>query len=349
MRYRAKSPSTDGSTIKYVLDAPTRGWFASLRPPGNREKSIESAFIHIPDRADGKPEYILCLSSMVGCVYRCLMCANKYEAFYGCLSPSELNEQIELTLEQDGNLEKIMSAGSVEYAFMAIGEPLYGNNVIKAIQQHIPVVDDPSFDTRFALTTVGAPGTITKLTKAELPFLVRLELSLHFPNDRWRNQWLVPNHWYHTPKLSISQMLEEAEAYVQKHPETGKVTLNYTLIDGWNNMDESIQELSELIRGKEDIFYVKVMWPNLIDSFVFSWKREFTDGEWAPGMDSRTYSPSEFRDKLEEAGVPATEFKSKGTDIWAGCGMMIIRSDKREGIIPPEKIPQADPALLGFK
>ncbi len=217
MKYRSTCHSEDG-TIKYVFDVKAKGWHQQLaKKHGNlREACIESAFIHLPDRADGKPEYILCLSSQAGCAYRCLMCRNTFESFYGCLSPREINEQIELILAQDDNLEKITSKGAVEYAFMAVGEPLYGANVIQAIRKHEKIVDD----TRFALSTIGAPGTIKRLTDANLPYPVRLELSLHFPNDKVRNEWILADEMFFKtkPGLSIEKMLEEAEEYAQKHP-----------------------------------------------------------------------------------------------------------------------------------
>ncbi len=106
-------------------------------------------------------------------------------------------------------------------------------------------------------------------------------------------------------------------------------------------MDKNILELLELLKGKTDIFYVKVMGPNLTSSLVFSWKNEHTP---------RTYSPEEFRDRLLEVGIPTTLFESKGTDIAAGCGMMSSRFKEKRGIVTPEEIhiPQADPAELGF-
>ncbi len=333
MKYRSTYYSKDGS-IKYIFDARAKGFHRKL---GTLEAQIETAFIHIPSREGEKPEYILCLSSQVGCVYRCLMCKNMFESFYGCLTPDEINEQIELTLAQDNNLEKIKSEDSVEYAFMAIGEPLYGANLIHAIQRHKHVVSD----TRFALSTVGASGTIRRLTKAELPYPVRLELSLHFSNDKLRNEWIIPDHLFFKKehKLNIKKMLEEAEEYAQKHP--GKVTLNYMLIDGINNTDKNISELEELLKNK-DAFYVKVMWPNITSSMVFSWKKEFIPG-------TRTYSPKEFRDRLLQVEIPATLFESKGTDILAGCGMMTVSFKDKKGVFSNIEIPEADPLKLGFE
>lgn len=229
---------------------------------------------------------------------------------------------------------------------MGIGEPLYGQNVIRAIQSHSPYVRD----TRFSLSTIGAEGTIDKLTRADLPFPTRLELSLHHSNDAMRRRWLIPRQelFKNPPNLRITLMLEEAERYAQKHP--GKVTLNYALIDGINNGDKNIDELHELLRNRTDIFYVKVMYPNITSSFVFSWRNE----SHPFGLERKStqfYTPEEFRVALEKSGIPATLFKSAGTDISAGCGMMSSRFNDMTGVIDGRKlkIPQADPSKLGFK
>ncbi|MFH0837232.1 MAG: radical SAM protein [Candidatus Aenigmatarchaeota archaeon] len=338
MKYRSTCYSDDG-TIKYVFDTPIKGFNKTIG--GSRDVGIESALIHIPRRDDDKPEYILCLSSQIGCVYRCHMCANMFSSFYGCLTPAEIEKQIKLTLSYDNNLEKIKSSGCVEYAFMAMGEPLYGHNVIMTIQEHKEHVPN----TTFSLATAGALGTIDKLTDSYLPYPTRLELSLHFTDDTIRREWLEPDMWWFRkrPSLSISRMIEEAEKYVQKYP--GKVTLNYTLIDGVNNMEHNIEELSKIIKGQTDVFYVKVMKPNMTSSFLFSHKDEC---EW--GRKSKRYNPNEFKDKLLEAGIPATLFESKGQDVSAGCGMMTTRVDGAKGILFARDIiiPQADYSKSGF-
>ncbi len=342
IEYRSTCYSSDGS-IKYVFDVPAKGFHQSLHKKfkkGERKSGIESAFFNIPNREDNKPEYVLCLSSQAGCVYNCFICANMFDSFYGCLSLDEINEQMGMTLSRDGNLEKILSEDAVEYAFMAMGEPLYGNNVIKAIQKHEPYVAD----TRFSLSTIGAPGTIDRLTNSDLPYPIRLELSLHFPNDKLRRQWLIHDELFFKkdPELTISTMLDEAEKYAQKHP--GKITLNYVLIDGINNMEHNIDEILKILEGRSDIFYVKVMWPNITSSSVFSW------GETGSLKQSKRYSPNKFKERLQEKGIPATLFKSKGTDIAAGCGMMTTRFRGKRGIVHAEelRIPQADPSKLGF-
>ena len=336
IEYRSTCCSSDGSK-KYVFDVPAKGVHQAIR---KRKVGIESAFFNIPNREDNKPEYVLCLSSQAGCVYNCRICANMFDSFYGCLSPDEINEQIGMTLSQDGNLEKILSKDAVEYALMAMGEPLYGNNVIKAIQKHKPYVAD----TKFSLSTVGAPGTIDRLTNSDLPYPVRLELSLHFPTDRTRREWLVYDEMFFKkdPELTISTMLDEAERYARKHH--GKITLNYVLIDGINNMEHNTDEILKILEGRSDIFYVKVMKPNLTSSFVFSW------GEIGCLKQSKHYPPKEFKERLQEKGIKATLFESKGTDIAAGCGMMTTRFRGKRGIVRAEEffIPQANPSRLGF-
>jgi 23S rRNA (adenine2503-C2)-methyltransferase len=333
MEYRGKYFSKDGS-IKYLLDVKARSPFI---PTDIHTLSIESAFIPLKSRKEDKPENVLCLSSQIGCAYKCYICANSRATFYRCLTPKEINEQISLTLQQDNNLDRVKKSGRVEYAFMAIGEPLYGNNVIHAIQQHDAFVPG----TFFSLSTIGAEGYVKRLSQANLPYPVRLELSLHFPNDKLRNWWMPHDMLFgfnKTPVRNIETMLNEAEEYSKKHP--GKVTLNYTMIDGINNTDESLDQLSKLLKNRKGIFYVKLMRPNLTSSMVYSWKEE-------EGV-SRTYNPKQFKNLLEQLGIEVTTFESKGQDILAGCGMMTTRFDTARGVLQQPHVPEAKQELIGF-
>ena len=193
--------SSDGN-IKYGLRV------------ANVPKTIEAAFLSLPQREEGKPRFVACLSSQIGCYFDCRMCANMFSSYMRDLKVSEIDAQIRLVLGNDGNLQKVLQEGSVEYAFMGIGEPLFGANVIRSIQRHKAYVPD----TRFVISTVGIPGSIQKLTRSEIPYPTRLELSLHFPNDRLRNEWIRGEHIFRTRdiKLSIEEMLCEASEYYQR-------------------------------------------------------------------------------------------------------------------------------------
>lgn len=313
-----KRLKSDDGTTKYLFEVPVQRSLVSDLPSGSTER-IESAFIELPDREFGKPKYILCLSTMVGCIFQCGHCRNQFGGFYRNLRFDEINEQIKKVLSEDGNLEKVQREGIVEHAFMGMGEPLFGVGVIKAIQNHQPSVPD----TRFAITTVGAKGYIDRLTNSKLHFPVRLEVSLHFSNDNLRRQWIHPNTLStYRPDLTIKTTLDEAERFLQKNP--GRVTLNYALIDGINNAEQDAAEIAGLLIGRNE-FYVKVMEANQTSALTGSWRKE----RYPFGLDTDNRgpyyeTPEEFRDVLRKYGVEATVFKSKGKDIRAGCGMMAL-------------------------
>ncbi len=304
----ARKCKSEDYAIKYTLEVPV-----DLRAPDGLTKSIEGAFIHLPYREDGKPKSILCLSSQVGCFYDCLMCANAGKSFFRCLTPKELNKQIDIILMQDGNLQTIKEEGAVEYAFMGIGEPLFGTNVIRAIQQHQSYIQD----TRFAIATVGERGTIRRLTHSDIEYSLRLELSLHFPNDSLRKRWInsVCINRAKDPVLCIEDMFTETEEFLDKFD--GKATVNYMLIDGINNTPETLEELVVLLNPRRERFYVKIMEPNHTSSVVESHKEDL-------GIE-KTYSMEEFMGELKKREIHATLFRSKGIDIRAGCGMMAVK------------------------
>jgi len=310
--------SGDG-TFKYVFQVPVQRDLVMSLPEGST-RNVEAAFLDMGRRKDAKPRYVLCLSSMVGCNYCCNMCRNMFSSFYRCIGAEEIEEQIDGVLKQDGNLDKIKREGSVEHAFMGIGEPLFGYNVTRAMERHKPYVAD----TRFAVSTLGAVGYIPKLSRADIKLPVRLEISLHFSNDRLRQEWIQPKslaEFRDKPELVIAKTLWEAEQFMQKHP--GKVTLNYALIDGLNNSEKDVEQIDRLLGGRKG-FYVKVMEANHTSGFTASWR----DDSNPFGLDMKKRkpfheTPEAFRDALLKHGVEATVFRSKGKDVRAGCGMMV--------------------------
>lgn len=315
MRLQSKMRSFDG-TLKYQFAVPVKRDLAGKldRP---RDVGIEAAFLDLTKRIADKPRYVLCLSSMAGCVFQCSMCRNMLGSFYGPLTPNQIQEEVDMTLRQDGNLGKIRAEGAVEYAFMGIGEPLWCGNVVKYIESHDPVVKD----TKFSISSIGAKGYVDRLINADLPFPVRLELSFHFPTDNLRRQWIqVKTLYSDAPELTISRMLDDAARYMQKS--SGKVTLNYALIDGINNSDRDIDTIAEVLKNRMG-FYVKVMEANHTSAFTASWRNESHPFGLDLQSRGKFYTDIEvFRDKLLERGIEATAFRSKGKDIGAGCGMM---------------------------
>lgn len=310
--------SRDG-TIKYAFTVDVNQSLVSTfgKP---RKEVIETAFLDINDRREEKPRFILCLSSLVGCIYQCIHCANQFNGYNRPLTADEINKQIGLVLGMDGNLEKVAREGVVEYAFMGMGEPLFSGNSVMAVKKHKPLIAD----SRFAFSTVAARGYIDKLTREDFNFPVRLEISLHFPTDELRRQLIHPNTLStYNPELTISRALDDAERFMQRHP--GNVALNYALIDGLNNAEQDVQKIAQLLRGRRG-FYVKVMEINQTSALTGSWRGE----RWAFGINPEERgpfyeTPEEFREVLEKYGVEATTFRSLGKDIDAACGKMALR------------------------
>jgi len=312
-----KQYSKDG-TIKYAFAVPVRQSLVFSFP--ERKELIETAFLDLGRRRDDKPRYVLCLSTMAGCIMQCIHCENQFNGFYRVLTPEEINKQIDSALMEDRNLEKVIREGRVEHAFMGMGEPLYCDNSVRAVQKHKPAVQD----TRFAFSTIGGKGYIDRLTKRDFPFPIRLEISLHFPNDNLRRQAMHVNTLAtYSTELTISRALDDAERFMDKFP--GNVALNYALIDGLNNAEQDAQEIARTLKGRRG-FYVKVMEINQTSALTGSWRGE----RWAfginPGERGPFYeTPEEFREVLEKYGVEATTFRSLGKDIDAACGKMALR------------------------
>ena len=89
--------------------------------------------------------------------------------------------------------------------------------------------------------------------------------------------------------------------------QTGRrVIFEYLLIDGFNNLDEDVQELKRLTRGL--ICHV-----NLIP---------YNHVEGAPYKAPTTSAVHAFAKKLEQEGISATVRRTLGQDIDGACGQL---------------------------
>jgi 23S rRNA (adenine2503-C2)-methyltransferase len=123
--------------------------------------------------------------------------------------------------------------------FMGMGEPLLNTeNVVRAIKS---LNEDVGIGQRcMTVSTVGVPGRILNLAQHHLQ--VTLAVSLHASNQALREQ-LIPS----ARPYSLDDLLAECREYVQQ---TGRrVTFEYILLAGVNDLPEQAAELAQLLRG----------------------------------------------------------------------------------------------------
>jgi len=233
----------------------------------------------------------LCLSTQVGCKFKCPFCASGIKRFVRNLTVSEIVGQIL-------KVQRICGERITNIVFMGMGEPLDNyDNLIKAIEA---INHSEGIGIGARKITVSTCGIIPGIRKLKnLGLQIELSISLHAANNRSRNE-LVPVN----KKYPIEELIKTCEQYFK---ETGRIiTLEYTLIKGKNDLVKDAEDLAKVAKK----INAKV---NLIKCSVF------------PGLECEAVSAESiqlFKNILRSRGVAVTVRKSKGEDILAACGQL---------------------------
>ena len=271
VKIKHKQVSVDG-TIKYLLEY----------PDGN---CVETVLMRFDNRAN----LTACVSSQVGCACNCKFCATAKLGFIRNLTPVEIIEQV-LTIQRDTGLKV------TNIVFMGQGEPLLNlDNVLKAID-----IFNKDFVIGIRRLTVSTCGIIPQINKlAALDFQPTLAISLHAPNHALRSELMPIEN-----KYNLDELMKALKDYVG---ETGRrITIEYTLIKGFNDTTECAKELAILLIGLKANINLIIYNPNDKDTFEKPTKE----------------SIQKFKYILEQSGKKVTIRLERGSDIDAACGQL---------------------------
>ncbi|MBD2524342.1 23S rRNA (adenine(2503)-C(2))-methyltransferase RlmN [Nostoc sp. FACHB-133] len=218
LHYRSVAP--DG-TVKYLLRL-TDG------------QIIETVGIPtFAERGEGpKARLTVCVSTQVGCPMACDFCATGKGGYKRNLARHEIIDQV-LTVQEDFQ-QRVSNV-----VFMGLGEPLLNTeNVLAALKS---LNQDIGIGQRsLTVSTVGIRGRIREFAQNNLQ--ITLAVSLHAPNQSLREK-LIPS----ARAYPLEDLLAECREYVEI---TGRrVTFEYVLLAGVNDLPEHALELSKCMRG----------------------------------------------------------------------------------------------------
>lgn len=271
VKIKNKQVSKDG-TIKYLIE------YAD----GN---CVETVLMRFDNRAN----LTACVSSQVGCACGCKFCATAKLGFVRNLSTREIVEQI-LTIQRDTGL-KVSNI-----VFMGQGEPLLNlDNVLGAIE-----ILNKNFQIGIRRITVSTCGIIPQIKKlAAMDFQPTLAISLHAPEHKLREE-LMPVE----KKYPLSDLMPVLKNYAE---DTGRrITIEYTLIRGYNDTVECAKNLALLLAGIKSNINLIIYNPNDKDNFQKPEKQ----------------SIQKFKYILEQSGKKVTIRLERGADIDAACGQL---------------------------
>lgn len=239
----------------------------------------------------------LCISTQVGCAMGCRFCASTLGGKVRNLKAWEmLDEYIVITKDTGMPINHIV--------LMGIGEPFDNYEELTEFLNRIHDKDGINLSLRnITISTCGIVPKIKQFGK-EFP-QVNLAISLHASSQEERESLMPIAKAY-----NMSDLLAACKAHGE---ETGRrVTFEYTLIAGKNDSIEGAAALAKLLKGI--LCHVNLIPLNPVEETGLQ------------SADRKT--AEEFRDYLEDHGVPATIRRRLGADIDAACGQLRKNSAK---------------------
>jgi 23S rRNA (adenine2503-C2)-methyltransferase len=256
-------------------------------------KHIESVFI--PDT----PAMTFCISTQVGCAMACQFCLTGKMGLARNLSASEIVGQVRVLADALSMRERRFNI-----VLMGMGEPLHNyDETMKALRI---LADEHGLSVsprRVTLSTVGLLPALERL--ATEPLMPNLAISLHAPTDAIRGE-LVPLN----KKYGVADIIEACKRFPLKR--RNRITFEYVLLQGVNDAPEDARRLAKLLAGVKS----KV---NLIPLNA------------APGIPFERPSDEtidSFAQMLADHHLTVSVRKSRGRDIRAACGQLIVEGPR---------------------
>ena len=233
----------------------------------------------------------VCISTQVGCRMGCRFCASTLDGLERNLLPSEMLEQIYAIARDTG--ERVANI-----VLMGTGEPMDNyDNVVKFVRLITSSEGCNISQRNITISTCGIVEGIRRLAEEELA--VTLALSLHAATDEKRKQ-LMPVAY----KYTLKEVMDACEYYFRQTKR--RVSFEYSLVAGVNDNLEDARELWQLVKGKNCHINLIPVNPIKERDFKQSEKRQIV----------------QFKDFLNQKGVPATVRREMGRDIDGACGQL---------------------------
>src|SRR5262245_41151584 len=260
------------------------------------DRRIEAVFI--PDT----PAMTFCISTQVGCAMACAFCLTGKMGLVRNLTAGEIVGQVRVLVDALG----FRAAGTAfNIVLMGMGEPLHNyDETMKALRI---LCDDQGFalpPRRITLSTVGLLPQLEKLARE--PIMPNLAISLHAPTNDQRGD-LVPIN----KKWGVEEIVAAAKRFPLR--KRSRITFEYVMLAGVNDRPEDARKLAKLLQGVK----AKVNLIPLNAAAGIPFDRPSDD------------AVDRFAKILSERDVTVSVRKSRGRDIRAACGQLIVEGQKK--------------------
>ncbi len=233
----------------------------------------------------------ICVTTQVGCNIGCSFCASGLLKKQRDLTSGEIIAQVLET-------EKLLGERINYVVVMGIGEPL--DNYLNLTKFLTTINHSKGLAIGARHITVSTSGIVPKIKEyAHFPLQINLAISLHAPNNEIRTSLMKINKAY-----PIEEVIDAIKYYLKVA--NRRVTIEYILIDGVNDMPEVALELVARLRGLN-------VYVNLIP---------YNEVLEAPYKRSKIENQLTFYDILMKHKIQVTLRKEQGHDINAACGQL---------------------------
>jgi 23S rRNA (adenine2503-C2)-methyltransferase len=248
---------------------------------------VETVYIPEPERVT------LCVSTQVGCGLGCVFCATARMGLKRNLTRAEIVDQI-LEVQRRCPEDRRIS----NLVFMGMGEPLANYDATRGALEAIT-------DARSGMgisprkITVSTVGLLPQMRRLMEETRVNLAISLHSVRDEVRSGLMPVNR-----KYPVAELLECCRSLPV--PRRKRITFEYLLIGGLNDLAADALELAARLRG----IRCKV---NLIP---------FNPHEGSGYARPADAVVERFGETLRGRGIQANVRRPRGDDIQAACGQL---------------------------
>ena len=258
-------------------------------------RRIEAVFI--PDT----PSMTFCISTQVGCAMACGFCLTGKMGLVRNLSAGEIAGQVRVLAAATGMLDHPFNI-----VLMGMGEPLHNyDQTMKALRILHSAHGLAVSPRRVTLSTVGIVPGLERLARE--PLMPNLAISLHATTDEQRTALVPTNRRY-----PLANLLEACRQFPLK--KRSRITFEYVLLNEVNDTPEDARRLARLLNGIKSKVNLLPLNP-------------------APGIPYDRPSDERidrFAQILADCHIMVSVRKSRGRDIRAACGQLIVEGGSKK-------------------
>src|SRR5690349_11254613 len=259
------------------------------------QRRIEAVFI--PDT----PAMTFCISTQVGCAMSCGFCLTGKMGLLRNLTAGEIAAEVRVLAAATNLLDHPFNI-----VLMGMGEPLHNyDNTMKALRMLHNENGLAVSPRRVTLSTVGIVPGLHRL--GHEPLMPNLAISLHATTDEQRTELVPPNR-----KYPLAEILEACRRFPLK--KRSRITFEYVMLKGVNDSMDDARRLTRLLTAI---------------------KTKVNLNPRNPAPASPYELPSDatvdrFAQILADRHLTVSVRKSRGQDIRATCGQLIIEGTARK-------------------